>query len=539
MARDKYISNSIIAQEFDDAKSSYWFEFKRDKFLHNIDTFYYSVKLYNDFTVKSTDPAVKQFRDTFKTLREKMGYNDTLPFYLKSLGVNMNLLNFGYGKYYDVCLECPEYFHIFIASKVPPGADDTESVTCEIIVQIRSCMLWMYGVHEAFERSLAYVQAIVDQFGFQICFVQENRIDYCWHSNYLSNPEKFFAIDNFYKMRVDRYRGANYHTAKVGSEDYEIDYVSLGNRGGKCFVRIYMKSKEVVEQGYKAFFFKIWLFNGLINRYDLYCYEEAYKRRSWNYITIARLQYYIDYGSSELLKRRCKIYIHQYAKTGKVTDNMIVLADELTPKIHLITNVEYQTMRKGTKSYQLLPVSDNSTKGAARRVYDYLDNRQLIIRYLTHDTFRLVEANGDTNKSRRDYCGFWKALRATKLVDMKQFPDSIQLVRSYQRKLNSELMRRSLLNKAVVYGFYTKGINQDNVMKDCMEAMLRMNDNDLINALRYKQKKSRQFSAEELAGCIDTPMTHNFVLLDNETGAIYDDDNIQSLINQDWSDDFE
>lgn len=526
------IYDSRIVSEFSDSDSQFWFDCKQKKFLHNIDTFYYSVKLCNDFTVKSVDPAVLRFRDKFKNLRDQMGYNDSIPFYLDSIGENMNLLNFGYGKYYDVCLECPEYFHVFIASKVPPGANDTESVTCEIIVQIRSYMLWMYGVHESFERSLVYVQAIVDKFGFDIGFVQENRIDYCWHSNYLSNPEKFFSIDNFYKMRVDRYHGANYHTAKVGSEDYEIDYVSLGNRGGKCFVRIYMKSKEVVEQGYKAFFFKVWLFHGLINRYDMYCYEEAYKRRSWQYVTIARLEFYIEYGTDPFSKDRCRKQVTQYDASGKVTDQMIALADELTPKIHLVTNVEYQTMRKGTKSYTLLPVRDNSLKGAARRVYDYLDNRQLIIRYLTHDIFRLVEPNGDTNKSRRDYCGFWKALRNTKLVDMKQFPEDMKLTREYNRKLNSDLMKRGLLNKVVVYGFYTKGLNNDNIMKDCMEAVLKMNDNDLIDALRYKQKKARQFSGEELAGTIEKPISHSFVLLDSVTGTIYDDDSIQSLPNQ-------
>lgn len=531
--------DNLISSELSLEDMNFWFDFKKSKFLHNIDTFYYSVKLCNDFTAKTEDPAVLRFRKFFKGLREQMEYNDSISFYLDGVQNNMNLLNLSYGKFYDVCLEYPEYFHIFMASKVPPGANGGESVTCEIIVQIRSYMLWMYGVHECFERSLAYVQALVDQFGLQVAFVQENRIDYCWHSNYLSSPEKFFAPDNFYRMRVDRYRGANIHTAKVGSEGYEIDYVSLGNRSGKCFVRIYMKSKEVIEQGYKAFFLKLWLFHGLINRYDLFCYEESYVRRNWQYVTIARLDFYVQYGTSEVMKDRCRFYMDQYNESGKVTDAMIQLADCLTPKIHLVLNVEYQTMRKGTKSYELLPVRDNSCKGAAKRVYDYLDNRPLIISYLTHDIFRLVEPYGDSNKSRRDYCGFWKALRATKCVDMKQLPDVLKLTRKYHRKLNSDLMKRSLMNKVVVYGFYTKGINDDNVMKDCMDAILKMNDNDLTAALRYKKKKARQFSAEELAGTIENTMSHSFALLDRVTGSIYDDDTIQSLSDQDWSDENE
>ena len=72
-------------------------------------------------------------------------------------------------------------------------------------------------------------------------------------------------------MRVDRFKDALIHIAKVGSEGYEIDYVSMGKRSDKVFIRIYLKSKEVIEKNYKPWFFKVWLFNGLINRYDLYC----------------------------------------------------------------------------------------------------------------------------------------------------------------------------------------------------------------------------------------------------------------------------
>lgn len=230
MVTEREYSGASVFLEMDEKDRNFWFDFKQKKFLHNIDTFYYSVKLCNDFRTDTYDRAVLEFRRVFENLKNRMGYNDSIPFFLAPIGKNMNLLNLTFGKYYNICLECPDYFHIFVASKVPPGAGGSGSVTCEIIVQIRSYMLWMYGVHAAFEKSMEYVQALVDQFDFTIANIQENRIDYCWHSNYLSNPEKFFSIENFYKMRVDRYRGANFHTEKVGTSDYEIDYVSLGQR---------------------------------------------------------------------------------------------------------------------------------------------------------------------------------------------------------------------------------------------------------------------------------------------------------------------
>lgn len=40
----------------------YWFDRKEKKFLHNIDTFYYSIKLYNDLTRNSQEAVVERFR---------------------------------------------------------------------------------------------------------------------------------------------------------------------------------------------------------------------------------------------------------------------------------------------------------------------------------------------------------------------------------------------------------------------------------------------------------------------------------------------
>lgn len=52
--------------------------------------------------------------------------------------------------------------------------------------------------------------------------------------------------------------------------------------------------------------------------------------------------------------------------------------NSITPKVNLVMNVEYQTMRKHTKSYELLPFFDNSDKLTSKRIYDYFDNRKLI-----------------------------------------------------------------------------------------------------------------------------------------------------------------
>ena len=274
-----------------------WFGYSRNKFLHNIDTFYYSVKFRNDFRLKSKDPQVEKMRKFFKLQYSYLNGNEDQPeLYLPKLGKNLYLKPVTFSRFYTTCLSYPEYFDIFLAPVVPKAADGGESVTCECVVQIRSYMLWIMGVRDAFENSYRYVKNIAEYFGLEIDFVQENRVDYCWHSNYLKDPETFFSPENFYKMRVDRFKNATYVTNKVGSEDYEIDYVALGKRSDKVFVRIYQKTREVIEQNYKPWFFQIWEMNGLISKYDKWVYERCYQKKNWFYRYTARLEFFLEHG---------------------------------------------------------------------------------------------------------------------------------------------------------------------------------------------------------------------------------------------------
>lgn len=524
----RFLKDTYIYNEFDEVENAYWFDFKKKKFLHNIDTFYYSVKFKQDFTADSKDLNVKRFRRHFEgiaSMWEKLNdYSSGISFYLPELPGTLNYKPFTYAGWYNICLECPEYFDIFFAPKVPHSQDDGDSVTCECVVQIRSYMLWMYGVKLAYERSFEYVKAIAQHFGLDIEFTQENRIDYCWHSNYLKSPEKFFTPENFYKMRVDRFKDALIHTSKKGSEDFEIDYLAIGKRSDKVFIRIYLKSKEVVEKGYKPWFFKVWLLNGLINRYDFYCYEYAFLKHSWKSLDLGRLQYYAEFGRQKHYVEKCKRILA--GEEDISPDSLRRLADLLTPAVNLIMNVEFQTMRKHTKSYQLIPFFDNSDKLTSRRIYDYLDNRKLICDYLTSKVFRLVEPHeagvNDSNKSRRDYCAFWKALRMCKLTDTFVPEEDQALVRTYTRKLNSEVVKSRAVKAAITYGIYTRGINGDSPLRDCMEALCMLNDNDMEDALRYKAKKVRQFNSDELADTMEKSIrrSSNLMLIDKETGDI-------------------
>ena len=528
MLDTRFLKDTYVFHEFDEVENAYWFDFKKKKFLHNIDTFYYSVKFQQDFTAGSKDPKVKHFRKRFELLGQEWehlnDYSSGVAFYFDGLPGTLNYKPFRYAGFYNVMLECPELFDIFLAPKVPRSQDNGESVTCECVVQIRSYMLWMYGVKLAYERSFEYVQSIADHFGLDIQFTQENRIDYCWHSNYLKNPEKFFTPENFYKMRVDRFRDALLHTSKKGSEGYEIDYLALGKRSQKVFIRIYLKSKEVVEKGYKPWFFKVWLFNGLINRYDLYCYEYAFLKHSWKALDYGRLQYYAEFGRQKHYVEKCRRILANEEAIS--TDDLHKLADLLTPPVNLIMNVEFQTMRRHTKTYELIPFFDYSNDLTSRRIYDFLDNRKLICDYLTSKVFRLVELYepGKNNKvkSRRDYCAFWKALRNCKITDSFVPSEDQALVRTYTRKMNSEVVKARAVKAAITYGIYTRGINDESPLRDCFEALCMMNDNDVQDAIRFKAKKIRQFNSDELADTMENAVkrSSNLMFIDKDTGDI-------------------
>ena len=529
---DNVTYKCLLFNELDKESQNQLFSFKQKKFLHNVDTFYYSVKFKNDFRRESREDNVLRFRRFFDFKYNQMNsIGETDDFYIKELGKYLVLKNVTFSRFYTICLSYPEYFDIFLAPVTPPGSDGGESVTCECIVQIRSYMLWQFGCKDCFENSYEYVKKIAAMFNLQIDFVQENRIDFCWHTNYLSNPEKFFEPENFYKMRVDRFKNATYVTNKVGDEDYEIDYVCLGKRSDKIFVRIYQKTREVIEQNYKPWFLKIWEMNGLISQYDLYVYERAYEKKSWFYRYYARLEFYREYGRDPEKVKRCSDIL-----SGAITieeNDLIKLANELTPRLNYIINVEFQTMRRHSKSYELIPFKDHNNKGEAKRIYDFLDNRRLITDYLTNKVLRLTIYDPDIKKSERKMCAFWEALRRTKSIDTKITSDQVHLIRNYNRKLSKEAIKKRFINSAITFGLYNRGENTDHPLQDAFEAMLIMNDNDIHNARKYRNKKLRQLNRDELAEVCTNDKLHSFQFLDESTGSLYTYDTLVKVINQD------
>ena len=331
--------------------------------------------------------------------------------------------------------------------------------------------------------------------------VNENRTDFCWHTNYLSNPEKYFKIDNFAKMQVSHFNGSNMHHAFLPNDEYESDYIALGKRGDKCFVRIYLKTKEVVEQGYKPWFINVWFFNELISRYDKYVLENCFDLRSWKIKDIIRLQFYYDFGQNEQYKQMCYAAMESYFRKGSCNRDYVgKLADKLTPKVTTVMNVEFQVMRRMSKSFCLVDL--HPSHKVDHRINMFLENHALITDYLLTSVLRLVDRNTALKKCECTDTSFWQSLKRTKMIDVRKKNKNISpLHREYSRERNIEVVKNSFINKAVTLGLYTHGLDyKEDIQTTIADNLCLLNDNDVKRAERYRSKVSTRLNKNDWEG---------------------------------------
>ena len=517
-----------------------YFGTAEDVFLHNIDTFYYSVMLDEDFSDQSEDNTVLRMREFFQQFRDCLSLEETVEFpsenaILKRLRIVIRTIPM-----YEFHVSFPEMFDIFIARTVP------NSETPQLHVQIRSYMLWLKGAQDAYEETMTYIRALLKFFGFSLKQVQENRIDYCWHTNYFENPYRFLNIDNVAKSVVSRLTVLNQHAKLHGDEDYEIDYSSLGNiRSHKVFFRMYLKCKEVIEMNQKGFFFEIWRQKGLISLYDKEVFETCYLRQNcrWEYLYKAMLQFYVNHTpenpddrEEEYIRTRCQAILDDALKVNY--DELKKFALTLVPMVTLVFNVEFATWRKFTSSFKIEKQHKNIVHGCAARIYDILDARKPILDYLTGEVVRFTKGT-DKNKSRRELHPFWRCLRASNIKDPKRPEDWQTIVREYHHNLSLEKQKNRLQSSIATYSVYLKGQNEDSIMQDWIDTISSLNDNDMKKIAKFKLKKMQQLG-EAAASSVVRPQ-RSLVLLDSETSEILSscNYNTEDWINQDGIDDLE
>ncbi len=511
--------------------SDFWFKKKNKKFLHNIDSLYFSVFLEDDFTIRTERLRIKDPVRRLRTVidRYEKNVDCSCPFSEFDSGYVINFLKLGsHAHFYTFHLECPDRFDVYIAPSVPKN-EKGGCVTNQIHVQIRAEYLWEVGPKLAFDYAMSYINLFCFHFKLTIREVAENRFDYCFHTNALSNPEKFFSSDSLLDKIVTtlgrnkegelRYQPMYYFDQKTNEKEFA--YLPFGKRSDKCFLRIYHKTKEVVQEGYKGFFFYIWFFNGMISRYDLYCLEEAYKVRRWKYIDVARLQFAKEYMHDDLDSfTLSSINSLLSAKDDKYDFATIKkLADSLLPPVTRVYNVEYQVMRRMSKTFEIYSFRDNT--GPVKRIYDMLDNHEMIVKYLTNDVFRIVDYNPDKdqNRSRASYCDFWKRLRGTKLVDAPSC-HNLKLTRKYSSELDLQIRKTRAVRAISSVALAVMQDVETTIFEDAVELLSMLNDNDVREIKNYKLNRAKQMPKKETPPP-DPERFRSFVIVDDGTGEVY------------------
>lgn len=492
-------NNTLLLHELQNNldKKKELFDLKRQKYIHNVDTLYYSVHL------KFDESSYDYLCYLLKKDNDNINDTDTV---VSSLDEQLIMNGYSFGIYrYD--LELVDEFLYLIAEKVP------NENTPHIIVQIRSYALWLYGQNNALDRSLYILKQILNHFDISITDVKVNRIDYCWHTNYFQDVESFIRMNNINKMCVTRFKEWDTRGRFVGEDEIETDYLRLGRlNSNNCLFRCYLKSKEVVEMGYKPWFFKVWLLNGLINRFDFYCYEEAFKKHNWDYIHKARMQFYIDHGNDRQLIKEFSEILEKDTMTCQEIRKKLA---GIVPDVTLVLNFEFQVMRKFLSSIDLKPFASNQ---GTYEIYLTLDLRKPITDYLTSNTLRFVQKTGDVRKRRREYAPFWERLRQCEFMIEGYPEDSWPIVRQYTKNMNADIVKLQSAKLACTLSAYNDRLNTC-IHDDVIFLVSQLNDNDLHKLKGYKRNKINQLGLRGSQADL-SEFTSALRILDMETGEI-------------------
>jgi hypothetical protein len=500
------LKSTQIYKEMDKDTFKQWFSRLRDKFIYHIDTLYFVVRVNKDW---KESEEVKSFKHYLEVKKKKVEKSLDFEILWDTDLVMKFGYSFGFYKYHIGKTDC---FDIFIADSIP------NKETPAIFVQLRSQFLWLEGCERAFQKSVKAVEEILKRYDIGIEDIQENRIDYAFHTNYIQDLVNFFPEKYLGEMQVSDFK--RWHKEGFFFDDYCFcDYLTLGRRkSNNVFFRVYDKTKEVVEMGYKQFFIWIWLFNGLISKFDAYVLEKCFEKSSWFYKERARLMFYLEYGTDELAKKRIQFLL---GDKDYPAAKLKIIADKYVPDITIITNIEFQTKRK-FYCHLALPIV-TKVIGYMKRISNVLMMQKEIINLLTNDVIRFVKYKGKyQNIRRRDrpIASWWERLRMCKIQEYVSI-ENYEIVRQYQKNLDVERLKKLTINKIATLAVY---MNSDDEMNQCFEKdvldfLSSLNDNDLSSYFEYKNKKSIELK-NQLNGLEKNKRESSYSLLDKQTGEI-------------------
>lgn len=482
------IKRTSFFKELTEEKQKKFFNFSSKKVIPHIDTLYYTVTLDNDI-IGNTDSSILDMIDFLNDCKKEVSekHEDMWLYYENDILYRNRTF-----KLYNNCIGKEGYYDIFIASNIP------NNNTPRIFVQLRSIGLWEIGEYELIKESYNALNILLNEFDVKVKCIYENRIDYCYHTNLIQNPNDFFSdkcLINNLKSNLKIYN----KVGEVRPGSITIDYLSLGSRKSKnIFFRTYNKVKEVVNQNYKGFFLEFWYNQSLINYYDFFVYSYAYDKKNYNYIWEGMAKFYIKYGSNIFVKAELENMI----KDDNVSFND--LRDYVSifmPSVTQVINIEFQTMRKfysyGDEAIDLLPIDTELQEFNLLRLFRILDNRKIFLDHFTDKTVSFVNCNTEENSITLD---FWKRIQNVKIV--KHYKG--KFVRIYPvTKLDEQKIINKLKKQLARYSIVKHKLSSD-LNEDMSLLFGALNDNDVkfnndgivtvidtkYNEIKEKEKKA-------------------------------------------------
>lgn len=500
-----WASRSEVFAEFSEFEQEQFFALKQKKFLADIDNYYYSVSICEDY-LPNKKHLVDKFIEVLKSYKEKFDYKS--PEKLDFMG--LDYYPFGL-KFYNNRLSLNECFDILICETIPNMA------TPRILVQLRARYLWEKGTKSCIKKSYRHLCKVLKKYGLTVRRVQVNRVDYAFHNNAVQNPADYFD-----RTALDKYcytRSRIYNMVGDPKQNWSIDYLSIGSRNSKSvFFRFYNKTREVVEQNYKSFFIEIWKKNGLISEYDKFCLERAFVIGSYDVgLCIARIEWYLKYGHNDDIKKMLKqLKKSCYAENDNSSEIRKKLSG-LLPEVTVISNIEYETHTDFYRSFEnslckLNADVDTTDKlfyvlqvYECRKTYiDYLTGYGNVVAFMsdvkaipdalkkarnkftkTIDKKRVFDKEGYEEWKKKYinsmYLDFWKRLRRCKLrTSYKPL-----LTRSYSRNIDIERTKTKFLSTAAVLSIYKNGTNDFDANTDLSQVFSLFNDNDMYEDIIF------------------------------------------------------
>jgi len=457
---------------------------KRNKFLPMVDNLYFTVSVGGDSAEVDTNHGICSLVEELVQKKAEMMIERKPIDFAYGLTVTPKV----YGQY-AYCITEVDLYDIFFCKRLP------NNDTPRIVVQLRAFGLWTRGMDSIIMDAYNRLEALLADYHCTIVKCGENRIDYCYHTNAISSPSKIFSD---VKGRV-KYLDSNLdkHTT-VGRRErvkdgtiLHKDYVCFGSvNSKKVRARIYDKVKEVVEVGYKSFFFKIWRENGLISYYDNWCMEYAFPHRNMDYLYKAAVAFYVQYGADGAYRRQCE---KSLANENTTLVDFKRLAESYMPKITVILNIEYETKRKyyyySDGFIDSLKLERRHIPKPLERIYKIYDYREIFIESLTKDTLSFHKGKGANGELQ--YVAWWQRLRNTKI-------DGIKLDEKLLRDYSCAMDKAAVVRRGVL------AVASSAVYDDSLETGFIEDISDFLSNITDNQahEMGRNFALVDLNACV-------------------------------------